>query len=95
MKIFARPGKTNHLTPLHLTAGSLVAIAASTAFIGATPELEAVPAAKSAAEIPMAGCLLVPAAGRDLRVAVHHPAVLLYVLYLVHQLPPGLPRQRV
>lgn len=50
MKIFARPGKTNHLTPLHLTAGSLVAIAASTAFIGATPELEAVPAAKSAAD---------------------------------------------
>ncbi|WP_223261623.1 metallophosphoesterase N-terminal domain-containing protein [Glutamicibacter arilaitensis] len=50
MKIFARPGKTNHLTPLHLTAGSLVAIAASTSFIGATPELEAVPAAKSAAD---------------------------------------------
>ena len=50
MKFFARPGKTNHLTPLHLTAGSLVAIAASTALISASPEVEAAPAAKTTAD---------------------------------------------
>ena len=50
MKFFARPGKTNHITPLRITAGTLVVLAASAALTAANSAPDPEPAATTAAD---------------------------------------------
>ena len=50
MKFFARPGKTNHITPLRATAGALVVLAASAGLTAANSAPDPEPAAKKTAD---------------------------------------------
>ncbi|MGO2804646.1 calcineurin-like phosphoesterase C-terminal domain-containing protein [Glutamicibacter arilaitensis] len=50
MKFFARPGKTNPFTPIHLAAGSLAVLAASAAITSTSPDLSPAPVAKTSAD---------------------------------------------
>lgn len=50
MKFFARPGKTNQITPLRATAGALVVLAASAGLTAANSAPDPEPAAKATAD---------------------------------------------
>lgn len=50
MKFFARPGKTNHITPLRVTAGALVVLAASAGLTAANSAPDPEPAAKKTSD---------------------------------------------